>query len=441
MEDPGPEATTSVDMAALLADSVGGAAVLAGRYRLGDVIGAGGMAVVHRATDTLLHRDVAVKVLRENVARTEERARFADEVRTLAALSHFGLVTVLDAGVTAERPYLVMELVDGGTLADVATPLSMARTADIGAQLAAALAYAHGHGVIHRDVKPANVLLGPSGRVKLADFGIARVVGDCVHHTRPGALIGTVTYLSPEQVEGSELTTAVDVYSLGLVLLELITGRRPFPGPSVESALNRLTRPPDMPLDLPAGWWALLSAMTARNPADRPTALEVAERLQALRTGSAAVAAPVAASAPAVGAQPPARSPVAVRARGALLAVAAVVLLIVAAGAAGGNGVRNAPPEARAAAASDAAHSARSQPPSGTAPGAAAITAAGAGTSGSTDQVRSYSSDNHRGAAGPGSSKADRPKSNKQDRQGKQDKPKSSKDKGKKKTKNGHKRS
>src|SRR5688572_17232644 len=227
MERDDPEATTSVDMTALLAGSAGGAAVLAERYRLGSVIGEGGMAVVHRAEDTLLQRPVAVKVLRENVAGTAERARFTDEVRTLGSLSHAGLVTVLDAGVAEQRPYLVMELVDGGTLADISTPLELERAAEIGAQVASSLAYAHARGIIHRDVKPANVLLCRDGRVKLADFGIARIVGDTVHHTRTGALIGTVSYLSPEQVEGAELTTALDVYSLGLVLLELITGRRP----------------------------------------------------------------------------------------------------------------------------------------------------------------------------------------------------------------------
>lgn len=452
-EGHGPEATTSVDMTALLADSGCGAAVLGGRYRLGDVLGEGGMAVVHRATDLLLQRSVAVKVLRENVARTEQRARFADEVRTLAALSHSGLVTVLDAGVTAERPYLVMELVDGGTLAEVPTPLPMHQVADIGAQLASALAYAHGRGVIHRDVKPGNVLLGASGRVKLADFGIARLVGDCVHHTSPGSLIGTVTYLSPEQVEGAELTTAVDVYSLGLLLLELITGRRPFPGPSVESALNRLTRPPEMPLDLPAAWWGLLSAMTSRNPADRPTALDVSERLRALRVGPVALALPVPVEQMPVEATPNGSAPMAGHVRGALVAVAAVVLLIVAAGAAGGKGVRNAPPEAAGAAASGAAQSTDESLAGANPAGGATALAAAADTSGGRD--RSHGSEAHRGEAAPGGSNADRPKAGKKAGRGHSpdDKPKDKdrdkdrdkdkgkdKHKGKDKGKHGHKR-
>ena len=343
MERDDSEATTSVDMAALLADSAGSAPVLAGRYRLGSVLGEGGMAVVHRAEDTLLQRPVAVKVLRDNVAGTADRARFTAEVRTLGALSHAGLVTVLDAGVAEQRPYLVMELVDGGTLADVSTPLELERAAAIGAQVASALAYAHARGIIHRDVKPANVLLCRDGRVKLADFGIARIVGDTVHHTRTGALIGTVSYLSPEQVEGAELTTALDVYSLGLVLLELITGRRPFPGPSVESALSRLSRPPEMPLDLPAGWWALLTAMTARNPADRPTALEVSQRLSALRGDTRVRALTETPQEPATVA-PVAPTPLPARAsrraRGVLVAAAAAVLLVATAAAAGGKGVR-----------------------------------------------------------------------------------------------------
>ena len=416
MEQDETEATTSVDMAALLADPAGSAAVLDGRYRLDKVLGEGGMAVVHRAQDMLLQRPVAVKLLKEHVAGTAERARFTGEVRTLGALSHAGLVTVLDAGVTARRPYLVMELVEGGTLADVSGPLSLDRTADIGAQVASALAYAHAHGVIHRDVKPANVLLGPSGRVKLADFGIARIVGDTVHHTQTGALIGTVSYLSPEQVEGAELTTALDVYSLGLLLLELITGRRPFPGPSVESALSRLTRPPEMPLDLPAAWWVLLSAMTARNPADRPTASEVSQRLDALRgvagvPDGPALPGPVAASvpaAPAAAARPQVRVPS--RLRGVLVAVAAVILLVATAAAAGGKGVRGDDAGSTPGAADVASHAAGAVQTSGQKK-ASAVAAGGAKTKAAVDRARQPGAKGQRRGSATDTQRGPEPKS------------------------------
>ena len=205
--------------------------VVAERYTLGDRLGSGGMAVVYRATDRVLHRDVAVKVLRDTADDETDRLRFTSEARTLAALSHRHLVMVLDAGTTADQPFLVMELVEGMTLSQRIAdgPLAPDEVAEIGAQLADALAYAHGQGVIHRDVKPGNVLLGRSG-VKLADFGIARLVGDTVRHTMTGQAIGTAAYISPEQVLGHDVTPAADVYALGLVLLEVLTGERAYPG-------------------------------------------------------------------------------------------------------------------------------------------------------------------------------------------------------------------
>jgi serine/threonine protein kinase len=258
--------------------------VLAERYQLEEVIGRGGMAEVHRATDRVLHRVVAVKVLRDTADDESDRLRFTAEARTLARLSHPGLVMVLDAGITAERPYLVMELVEGRTLSQLCSggPLTPARVAAVGAQLADALAYAHAEGVVHRDVKPGNVLVGPEDRVKLADFGIARLIGDTVRHTKTGLAIGTAAYLAPEQVRGEEVTTAVDVYSLGLVLLETLTGERAFPGSPTESALARLQRDPEVPRGLPAGWQNLLAAMVQQDPARRPSAAEAASALRSL---------------------------------------------------------------------------------------------------------------------------------------------------------------
>jgi serine/threonine protein kinase len=257
--------------------------VLADRYELHEVLGRGGMADVHRATDRVLSRQVAVKVLRDTAGNETERLRFTAEARTLARLNHLGLVMVLDAGITAEQPFLVMELVEGSTLSQLCAqgPVDPSRVRSVGAVVADALAYAHAQGIIHRDVKPGNVLLGTGRRIKLADFGIARLIGDTVRHTQTGHAIGTAAYLSPEQVQGEELTTATDVYSLGLVLLEALTGERAYPGTPTEAALARLSRAPRIPHDLPDDWPALLTAMTALEPTDRPGAAEVAAQLRA----------------------------------------------------------------------------------------------------------------------------------------------------------------
>jgi serine/threonine protein kinase len=263
---------------------VGNLTVLDGRYVLDDIVGRGGMADVYAATDRLLERRVAVKVMRDT-SLGEHRHRFVDEARTLAALNHPGLVTLLDAGFSGDQPYLVMELADGLTLSRAIAegPLDPATVARIGAALAAALSYAHAAGVVHRDVKPGNVLLPDDGRVLLADFGIARLVGSTEHHTKTGDAIGSPAYLAPEQVAGEPLTPAVDVFSLGLVLLEALTGRRAFSGTPVEAAVARLNAPPAIPLSVGRDWTRLLTAMTSRVAAERPSAEEVARHLEEWR--------------------------------------------------------------------------------------------------------------------------------------------------------------
>jgi serine/threonine protein kinase len=257
--------------------------LLDSRYRLGTLLGVGGVAEVYRAIDERLHRGVAVKLFRGDVA--DQLHRHEDEMRTLARLNHASLVTVYDAGtdsVTAQ-PYLVMALVEGSTLADQlrAGRVTTDRTAEIGAAVADALAYVHGQGLIHRDVKPANVLISNAGRVFLADFGIARLI-DSAHVTQAGDVLGTPAYFAPEQVSGEPVGPPADVYALGLVLLECLTGHREYDGTSLEVAMARLSRPPEIPSTLPASWRNVLIGMTARDPATRLSAAQVADRLRRL---------------------------------------------------------------------------------------------------------------------------------------------------------------
>jgi serine/threonine protein kinase len=262
--------------------------LLAGRYELGEVLGTGGMARVHRATDVVLDREVAVKLFREDLDE-DSAARAQVEMQTLAGLQHRGLVAVHDAGTSEGRPFLVMELVDGPTLDGAEADLTV-----VGAELAEALDYVHAMGVVHRDVKPANILLSPTG-AKLTDFGVARII-DGARHTGTGLTIGTAPYLAPEQVTGDPVSPATDVYALGLVLLEGLKGEREYVGPPVEAAIARLHRRPEVPADLPEPWPSLLTAMTSRMPSMRPTAAEVATVLRGEATVTRAM--PAAAAVP-----------------------------------------------------------------------------------------------------------------------------------------------
>jgi serine/threonine protein kinase len=265
---------------------VGVRPMLGGRYELGRVIGVGGMARVHCGTDTVLGRTVAVKVFRLDADPTQI-GRIENESRALAAVQHPGLVSVYDAGTWTREdgvqvPFLVMEFVDGPTLAECCADgsLDVEQVVEIGADLAEALAHVHDRGIVHRDVKPANILLSAERRPKLTDFGIARLV-DSARHTQTGMLVGTAAYLSPEQVQGRDVGPATDIFALGLVLLEAVTGRREYQGNSVETALARLERLPAVPDDLPVPLRRLLARMTAAEPENRPTATQVAESLRA----------------------------------------------------------------------------------------------------------------------------------------------------------------
>jgi len=263
------------------------------RYELGPVLGRGGMADVVRAHDTVLHRDVAVKLLRDGSDIDLER--FASEARLLAMLNHPNVVTVLDTGIDSDCAWLVLELLEGTPLDELlleAGPVDATRVAAIGAQVASALAHAHAHDIVHRDVKPSNVLIDADDHAKLTDFGIARRTVSA-SPTLTGQTIGTAAYLAPEQVAGEPVSTAADVYALGLVLLEAMTGRREYDGPAVEAAMARLQRSPVVPTSLPTGWPGLISKMTARLPTERPTALDVAARLDVLAGRSPTMAPPL----------------------------------------------------------------------------------------------------------------------------------------------------
>ena len=262
-----------------------GTSVLDERYALEAVVGRGGMADVYRAMDTVLEREVAVKVLRTHAATDAERARFHEEARLLAVLDHPNLVAILDAGLCEDDvPYLVMDLVDGNSLAPFCngSPIPGHRVARLGAELATVLDYVHARGIVHRDIKPSNILIGRDGRVLLADFGIARLHGDTATHTPGGTTTGTAAYIAPEQVRGEPVTSASDIYSLGLVLLEALTGRRAYTGAPVEAAMARLHLAPLVPTSLPTGWPGLLTQMTDIDPARRPEADQVARALRLL---------------------------------------------------------------------------------------------------------------------------------------------------------------
>ena len=246
------------------------------------------MGTVQLARDEFLGRDVAVKLIEPPVVDAEALRRDEDEVKVLARMNHHGLVTLFDAGADVSDPqrpriYLVMELIEGrdlrGRLAQ--GPLHSADVAQIGYDLAMALGYVHDRGVIHRDVKPANIMMFDYGhdaarvRAKLTDFGIA-VMMEAPLSGGTGAFVGTAAYVSPEQAKSEPLGPSSDIYSLGLVLLECLTGQKSFPGDPLPSAIARLLRGPDIPAHLGPQWLRLLTAMTSTDPASRPTAREAA---------------------------------------------------------------------------------------------------------------------------------------------------------------------
>jgi serine/threonine-protein kinase len=258
---------------------------IGGRYRVERKLGDGAMSTVVLAQDGELGRRVAVKLLDETLATDESfRTRFAREARAAASLSHENVVGVFDVGEAEGRPYIVMEHVAGRTLDDRLREEGALPPADvcrIGRQVCAGLAHAHAAGLIHRDLKPGNLIEHSDGRIKIADFGIARLT-EATELTEAGTIVGTAAYLSPEQAEGGAVTEASDVFALGVVLYELLTARRPWEVESLAGLAARRTSPPaELPAHTP---WALRQAIErslSPEPADRPTVTELADLLEA----------------------------------------------------------------------------------------------------------------------------------------------------------------
>jgi serine/threonine-protein kinase len=280
-----------------------------GRYRLIAPLGEGGMATIWRAVDEQLDREVAVKLLREQFGSDAGfAARFRQEARAAGSLSHPNIVPVYDYGTDADgTQFIVMQLVEGDTLATLLRERGHLETDDavrIALGVASALEAAHRRGLVHRDVKPGNILLTDDGDVKVTDFGIARAVSEA-SMTVTGTTLGSVHYFSPEQARGDEVTGASDVYALGIVLYEMLTGRRPFEGDSAAGvALKRLNEDPAPPSafrPVPSGLSAIVMRALQREPADRfPDAGSFAEALRLWQRDPSAAAAAMAGM-PAVG--------------------------------------------------------------------------------------------------------------------------------------------
>lgn len=273
---------------------------LSARYELGDILGFGGMSEVHLARDLRLHRDVAVKVLRADLARDPSfYLRFRREAQNAAALNHPAIVAVYDTGEaetdTGPLPYIVMEYVDGVTLRDIVHsdgPLPPKRAIEVIADACQALNFSHQNGIIHRDVKPANIMISTTNAVKVMDFGIARALADSGHTvTQTAAVIGTAQYLSPEQARGESVDARSDVYSLGCVLYEILTGEPPFTGDTpVSVAYQHVREDPIPPSERHEGISADLDAVIlkalAKNPDNRyQTAAEMRADLVRVHNG------------------------------------------------------------------------------------------------------------------------------------------------------------
>ncbi|OJY44703.1 Stk1 family PASTA domain-containing Ser/Thr kinase [Pseudonocardia sp. 73-21] len=278
--------------------------LLSERYELGEVLGYGGMSEVHRGLDTRLGRDVAVKVLRADLARDPQfQMRFRREAQNAAALNHPAIVAVYDTGeVMSESgplPYIVMEYVDGQTLREIVKstgPMTQQKVIEVMADVCAALDFSHRHQIIHRDVKPANIMINRAGAVKVMDFGIARALGEGQNVTQTAAVIGTAQYLSPEQARGEPVDARSDVYAAGCVLYELLTGEPPFTGDTpVAVAYQHVREEPKAPSQvnpsIPPSLDSVVLKALSKNPANRyQSAAEMRTDLVRVRSGQSPLA-------------------------------------------------------------------------------------------------------------------------------------------------------
>ncbi len=249
-----------------------------GRYRLDELLSRGGMGEVWRAHDSTLGRPVAVKLLHAGVSDAADRERFVREARSAAQLNNPHVVAIFDVGEWSGRPFLVMELLDGRTLAEdleLRGPLPVDDVRDLGAQAATGLLAAHTAGVVHRDVKPSNLVRTSTGRLKVVDFGIARVLDEAsTRLTRTGTVVGTAAYLAPEQARGLSADARTDLYALGCVLYQLLSGRAPFTGGPTEVLYAHLHTEPaplsSLRSDVPHDLETLVHGLLAKDPRDRP---------------------------------------------------------------------------------------------------------------------------------------------------------------------------
>ena len=273
--------------------------MIAGRFELEEVVGSGGMASVYRAHDRMLERPVAVKILHEHYVSDEEAVeRFQREARSAAQLAHPNIVTVIDRGEDDGRPYIVFEYVEGENLKQLVTregALPVGTVIDLGIQIAQALEAAHERGVVHRDIKPQNVLLAEEGRVKVTDFGIARSRGT-EGLTLTGTIMGTSDYIAPEQAKGEPAGEASDIYSLGVVLYELLTGRVPYEAESPVAVAMRHVHDPipsvrSVRPEVPPRLDAAVRRALAKEPRDRFASMsDLVAELEACRRGDVPVA-------------------------------------------------------------------------------------------------------------------------------------------------------
>jgi serine/threonine protein kinase len=296
-----------------------------GQYRITEQIGRGGMATVYRATQPSLSRQVAIKVLPEFFAEDKSfHERFRQEAMAVASLRHPNILTVFDSGEAEGVAYIVTELVDGGTLADkLGKPLPIEQCIDIVKAVASALDYAHSRGVIHRDVKPGNILLTRDGTPILSDFGLARMMGDgsqdaATRLTLGGNTVGTPEYMAPEQVSSSDVTPSADIYSLAIIVYEMLTGTLPYSGDSALVVIMARLRDP-LPLprernpDIPEAVQEVLLKGLAKEPTDRySTAGEMVRALEAASLPAPVLSQPAIAAIPATAIPAPAISATAI---------------------------------------------------------------------------------------------------------------------------------